>query len=183
MLRSLARSIRTALVVLVLTGIVYPLVSLGVAQGLFPRQANGSLTRYGSTLIGQRFEGPAWFHGRPDADNDTATGGTNLGPRSAVLVAETRRLLAFWHREGVIPTEELITTSGSGVHPDISVASALVQIPMVSRATGVPAAMLRRLVLEEASGPEFGFLGERVVNVLSLNVALATLERSGARTS
>jgi len=176
MVHSFVRAVRAALVFLVICGLLYPLVEVQLAQGLFPHQADGSLTRYGSTLIGQRFEGPAWFHGRPDADNDTQTGGTNLGPRYLVLVRETRALLAQWRSLRVVPTEELITTSGSGVDPDISVASALVQVPMVAWATGLPAATLRALVRHVATGPEYGFLGERVVNVLELNIALHELK-------
>lgn len=93
-----------------------------------------------------------------------------------MLVRETRSLLAQWRSLGVVPTEELITTSGSGVDPDISVVSALVQVPMVARTTGLPARTLRALVEHVATGPQFGFLGERVVNVLELNVALHELE-------
>jgi len=180
MIRTLLRSVRAAVVFLVLCGLAYPLVEVAIAQTVFPHQAQGSLTPDGSTLVGQSWRGPRWFHGRPDGNDPMATGGTNLGPRSAALVSSTRRLVAYWRAEGVVPTEELVTTSGSGVDPQISVASALAQVPMVHRATGVPVGELRQLVVMTATGPEFGFLGERVVDVLALNMALARLERRAA---
>lgn len=180
MIRSLVRSVRAAVVFLVLCGLAYPLVEVAIAQTVFPHQANGLLTPYGSTLVGQSWSGARWFHGRPDADDPLATGGTNLGPRSRALVSATRRLVAYWRAEGVVPTEELVTTSGSGVDPQIPVASALAEVPMVHRATGIPTDELRRLVVATAAGPQFAFLGERVVDVLALSVALAQLEAKAA---
>ncbi len=180
MLLLLRRAIVLALAMLVICGLAYPLAEVAIAQAFFPFQADGSLTAEGSLLIGQPWRGPRWFQGRPDRDDPLATGETNLGPRSLVLVQQTRALLAAWEREGVRPTEELITTSASGVDPDISPASALVQVPVVARATGVPAAVLRRLVERVASGPAAWVCGERVVDVLELNVALARLEATRA---
>lgn len=143
-------------------------------------------------------DGTCVFHGRPTAtgpyaadpkqdvaggdDPLVATGvsgesaATNLGPRSKTLVANTRALVAYWHRLGVPdPTEDLVTTSGSGYDPDITPQDADVQIPMVSRATGISPARLRRLVADETTGPELGFLGQRTVDVLTLDEALARL--------
>lgn len=120
----------------------------------------------------------------PGGDNPlTATGvggesaATNLGPRSTTLLANTKELVAYWHRLGVAdPTPDLVTTSGSGLDPDISPADAYVQIPMVSRATGISPARLRRLVDSQAQGPQLGFLGASTVNVLQLNEALAKVK-------
>jgi potassium-transporting ATPase KdpC subunit len=200
MLVHLRRSLVMALVCLVVFGFAYALAGTGVSQLLFSHQANGSLGADGSTLIGQNWSSNRWFHGRPDAtgpyagDPATRTGGgdnplvangyagesgaTNLGPRSAVLLADTRALVAYWHARGVNPTVDLVTTSASGYDPDISAADALVQIPMVSAATGVAPARLRALIAAQTHGPQWGFLGSSYLNVLQLNEALAKLERS-----
>ena len=134
----------------------------GVAQLLFKHQADGSINANGSTLIGQNWSSPAWFHGRPDdagpyaanpkakpptpgGDNPLVANGnsgssaaTNLGPRSKVLLDNTKALVQYWHSVGVNPTPDLVTTSGSGLDPDITPQDALVQIPMVAGATGSP---------------------------------------------
>jgi len=143
--------------------------------------------------------GSCVFHGRPTdtgpyaanpkttvagGDNPlTATGvsgesaATNLGPRSKTLLANTKTLVAYWHRLGVAnPTPDLVTTSGSGYDPDISPADAYVQIPMVAAATGISPARLRALVDSVSQGPQLGFLGASTVNVLALNEALARLK-------
>jgi K+-transporting ATPase ATPase C chain len=104
------------------------------------------------------------------------SGATNLGPRSKVLLARTEQLVAWWHSQGIDPTPDLVTTSGSGLDPDISEADALVQVPMISGATGIPASRLRALVLRQTHGPELGFLGASYIDVLQLNEALAELE-------
>ena len=102
---------------------------------------------------------------------------TNLGPRSLELKTYTHDLIEYWHRLGVAnPTTDLVTTSGSGLDPDISQADALVQIPMVSRATGVSPSALRRLIANETNGEELGFLGSSYIVVLQLNEGLANLE-------
>jgi len=195
------RSVVFMLACFVVLGVLYGLAGTGVAQALFPRQANGSLTADGSSLIGQNWGSTRWFHGRPDdfgpyaanpkanvagGDNPLVangvhgeSGATNLGPRSTTLLADTRQLIRWWHAHGVAPTTDLVTTSGSGYDPDISPASAYVQVPMVSRATGIDAGTLRRLVAAQVQGAELGFLGSPTVNVLSLNRALATLEHTG----
>ena len=103
------------------------------------------------------------------------SGATNLGPRSKVLFADTRQLVAYWHSLGVNPTPDLVSTSGSGYDPDISVQDAIVQIPMVSKATGISPARLRALIVTQTHGAQFGFLGSSYIVVLQLNEALARL--------
>ena len=198
MLMHLRRSLVMAAICLVVFGFAYGLAGTGVAQAFFSYQANGSLGDNGSSLIGQNWSSPRWFHGRPDdtgpyaanaarqvsgGDNPLVangvpgqSGATNLGPRSKVLLANTRELVAYWHALGVTPTPDLVTTSGSGYDPDISPADARAQIPMVARATGLSAAALERLIASQTHGPQFGFLGASFVNVLALNEALAAAE-------
>lgn len=182
MLAQLRRAIVLSLVAIIVFGVGYPLVGTGISQLLFNHQANGSLVKGGSTLVGQTWSSPNWFHGRPDADNPLlangkpgSSGAANLGPRSKVLVQQTRRLIAYWHKEGVTPTTDLVTTSASGYDPDITPADAVAQIPMVARATGLSPARLRQLIRTETQGPELGFLGPSYVNVLQLNQALKAL--------
>jgi K+-transporting ATPase ATPase C chain len=175
MLTQIKRSVLLAILFTLVLGLAYPLLEVGLANALFGHQATESLGPNGSTLIGQPFTSTRWFHGRPDAYNDTETGGTNLGPRSKVLLDQTRKLVAWWHAHGVDPTQELVTTSASGVDPYISPRSAVVQIPMVARATGVSPLALAALVRRDTKRPEYGFLGERVVDVLKLNEGLAAL--------
>lgn len=103
------------------------------------------------------------------------SGATNLGPRSKVLLQDTRELVAYWHKLGVDPTPDLVTTSGSGYDPDIAPQDALVQVPMVSAATGISPARLRKLIAGQTNGAELGFLGSSYVVVLQLNEALAAL--------
>ncbi|MBO0713122.1 MAG: potassium-transporting ATPase subunit C [Acidimicrobiales bacterium] len=144
--------------------------------------------------------GSCVFHGRPDdtgpyASNPKAnppvpggdnplvangssgeSGATNLGPRSKVLVENTKALVRYWHRLGVNPTPDLVTTSASGLDPDITAQDALVQVPMVSKATGIAPSKLRALITRENHGRELGFLGSSYINVLQLNQALAKLK-------
>ena len=159
----------------VLLGLLYPLAETGIGQAFFSHQANGSLTGYGSTLAGQAWKGPRWFQGRPDADNPMATGGTNLGPRSEALVKAVAEQITQLKKEGITPTPDLVTTSGSGVDPDITPADAYAQVNAVAKARGLPAAAVRRLVAEHIQQPEFGFLGSSYINVLQLNEALEAL--------
>ena len=197
MLLHLRRSLTMAVICTVLFGFVYAFAGTGVAQLFFKSQANGSLGANGSTLIGQNWASSKWFHGRPDdtgpyaanpakkisgGDNPLvangvggSSGATNLGPRSAVLLADTKQLVAYWHKMGVNPTPDLVTTSGSGYDPDISPQDALVQIPMVAKATGISPSRLRTLITQESHGPQFGFLGASYIDVLQLNEALAGL--------
>ena len=104
------------------------------------------------------------------------SGATNLGPRSQELLDYTKTLIAYWHRRGVNPTSDLVTTSGSGIDPDITPQDAQAEIPMVSRATGVSAATLQRLISQQTNSMQLGFLGSPYVNVLQLNEALAKLK-------
>ena len=103
------------------------------------------------------------------------SGATNLGPRSKVLLTNTKALVAYWHERGVNPTPDLVTTSGSGLDPDISQQDAIVQIPMVSKATGISPSRLRALISRQTQGPELGFLGSSYIDVLQLNEALAKM--------
>jgi potassium-transporting ATPase KdpC subunit len=175
MLRTLRPAILVSLIFLVLLGLAYPLAETGIGQAFFSRQANGSLTSNGSTLVGQAWTGPMWFQGRPDAYNPMATGGTNLGPRSKVLVRDVREQTALLRKEGITPTPDLVTTSGSGLDPDISPADAFAQVDAVAKARGLPVAAVRSLVAEHIVQPQFGFLGSAYINVLQLNEALASL--------
>jgi K+-transporting ATPase ATPase C chain len=104
------------------------------------------------------------------------SGATNLGPRSKVLLANTKALVAYWHARGVNPTPDLVTTSGSGLDPDITPQDAIVQIPMVSAATGISPSTLRKLIAQETNGEQLGFLGSSYIDVLQLNEALAKLQ-------
>ncbi len=176
MLTQLRRSIVLVVIFGVLLGLAYPAAEVAAANTIFPFRSKGSITQYGSSLIGQDWTGTRWFHGRPDADNPLATGGTNLGPTSKQLVVFTKKMVAFWHSHGVNPTQELVTTSGSGIDPDISPRSAYVQVPMVSRATGIAAVRLDNLIASQVHGRQYGILGERYVDVLDLNLALKRLE-------
>jgi potassium-transporting ATPase KdpC subunit len=115
--------------------------------------------------------------GHPGLLNAGQSGGTSLGPRSKTLLSNTRELVAYWRARGVNPTPDLVTTSGSGYDPDISQQDALVQIPMVSRATGLSASALRHLIISQTQGAQLGFLGTSYIDVLQLNEALAKLER------
>ncbi len=115
--------------------------------------------------------------GHPGVLNAGESGATNLGPRSKTLLQNTRALVAYWKARGVNPTPDLVTTSGSGYDPDISQQDALVQIPMVAKATGLSASVLKHLVITQTQGAELGFLGTSYIDVLHLNEALAKLEK------
>ena len=114
--------------------------------------------------------------GHPGVLNNGESAATNLGPRSKTLLSNTQTLAAYWKARGVNPTPDLVTTSGSGYDPDISQQDALVQIPMVSQATGLSPSVLKRLVISQTQGAELGFLGTSYINVLQLNEALAKLK-------
>ncbi len=174
------------LIFTVLTGIVYPLVVTGIAQAVFPSQASGSLMTQngkvvGSQLIGQQFDDPKDFWGRlsatsPEPYNAASSSGSNLGPSNPALTsAAEARIQALRAADpsntAPIPVD-LVTASGSGLDPDISVASALYQVHRVASARGWSDAEVQALVNQHIEGRQFGFLGEPRVNVLELNLAL-----------
>ncbi len=187
MLRNQLRpAIILALLLCVITGVVYPSAVTAVAQLLFPHQANGSLIvgadgkPIGSALIGQSFTRPEYFHPRPSAAgagyDDTLSGGSNLGPTSAKLdslvAARVDTVVADDHGvKGRIPSD-MVTASGSGVDPDISPADAYLQVARVAHARGTDSAAVRALVDRHVQGRQFGFFGEPRVNVLELNLDL-----------
>jgi K+-transporting ATPase ATPase C chain len=190
MLRNQLRpAIVVTLVLMVITGLLYPGVVTGIARLLFPRQADGSLVVVkgrvvGSLLIGQTFASARYFHARPSAAgngyDDTLSGGTNLGPTSAKLAdtlivqaVDSAVKLDHWVR-GRIPSD-LVTSSGSGLDPDISPASADGQAARVARARGLDVATVRALVAKHTRGRTLGVLGDPRVNVLRLNLALDSL--------
>ncbi|GAA5200108.1 potassium-transporting ATPase subunit KdpC [Rugosimonospora acidiphila] len=172
---NLRRAVLVSLAFFVLLGLAYPLAETGIGQLLFHHQANGSLTANGSERIGQTWSGPQWFQGRPDGDDPTATGGSNLGPRSQELSDDVKKQMDALKKEGITPTNGLVTTSGSGVDPDISPDDAYAQVAAVAKARGLSQDKVRQLVKDHIDGPQFGFLGASHVNVLELNEALAAL--------
>jgi K+-transporting ATPase ATPase C chain len=186
MLKYLIRGIRITLVLTVLTGLLYPGIVTALCQLLFPHQANGSLIKrngivIGSSLIGQEFSRPEYFHPRPSAAGPngydaSASGGSNLGPTSRKLVDRVKADIERFRREnpdyhGPIPAD-LVTTSGSGLDPHISPASALAQAPRIAGLRGVSIGQIRKLIERFTDGPDLGLIGEPRVNVLELNIAL-----------
>jgi len=172
------------IVLTVLLGVIYPFAVTGLAQVIFPRQAAGSLIEkdgkvIGSSLIGQPFTGPGYFHSRPSAAGNgydaTASGGTNLGPTSQKLFETNVKAVADALREenpnSAIPVD-LVTASASGLDPHITPAAAEFQVPRVALDRGMSSEQVRRLVRDHTEGRQFGLLGEPRVNVLELNVAL-----------
>jgi K+-transporting ATPase ATPase C chain len=185
MIKHLGTSVRVTIVSIVLLGIVYPLAMTGIAQALFPRQANGSLVMVngrvvGSAIIGQLWTKPRYFHGRPSAAgkgyDPTQTGGTNYGPTSKKLIASTKATIAQLEKENPDasgpPPMDLVTSSASGIDPDISPEAAYWEAPRVAKARNTSVAAVDALVAQHVSGRTFGFLGEPRVNVLELNLAL-----------
>ncbi|WP_114239049.1 potassium-transporting ATPase subunit KdpC [Dyella sp. C9] len=186
----MGRLIRSAVMMLllmtVLTGVFYPLLTTGLAQLLFPSQANGSLIEkdgkpVGSTLIGQAFTDPKYFWGRPSAttpqpNNGTASGGSNLGPTNPALTDAVKQRIDALHaadpaNTAAVPVD-LVTASGSGLDPEISPAAAAYQVPRVARVRGLSVAQVQAMVEAATSGRQLGVLGEPRVNVLKLNMAL-----------
>ncbi len=198
-LRAVLSAVRVTLVFWVICGLLYPLAVVGVGQLAFHRQANGSMIRnasgqiVGSAHIGQNFSGNGWFWGRPSATLNPATGkpepyaannsgGSNLGPTNAALEAEVKANLQTFlaadpgARADQVPLD-LLESSGSGLDPDITPASALLQVPRVAAATGLSPSTLRRLVREDTrNGVFIRLFGAPHVNVLRLNLALQRLE-------
>lgn len=183
MKKNLITAILMTLATTVLLGIIYPLVVTGLAQVLFPQKANGQLIEangklVGSKIIGQAFSGPAYFHSRPSAagygyqaDNSN---GSQLGPTNHQLTERVKADAVTLQAEN--PTApvpiDLVTTSASGLDPDISPAAAAFQIPRVAKARGIREDNLLSLVAQHTQGRQFGFLGEARVNVLLLNLEL-----------
>jgi K+-transporting ATPase ATPase C chain len=182
--------LRTAALMLLwmtlLTGVGYPLAVTGIAQAVFPHQANGSLIEAdnklaGSALIGQPFASPKYFWGRPSATspgpyNGAASSGSNLGPTNPDYLKSLEERVAALKaahpdQPGVVPAD-LVTTSGSGLDPHISPAAAEYQIQRVANARGLSADLVRELVARHTEGRTLGLFGERRVNVLQLNLAL-----------
>jgi K+-transporting ATPase ATPase C chain len=199
------KQIRPAIVMIIgmtiITGLAYPLAMTGIAQTLFSHQANGSLIEQngkiiGSELIGQNFTSEKYFHGRPSATTDTDpndatktipapynaanSSGSNLGPTSKALVDRVKDDAAKLQAENPnmpVPVD-LVTTSASGLDPDISPAAALFQVPRVAKARGLSEDVLQRLVEGHIVGRLVGIIGEPHVNVLQLNLALDALGKS-----
>jgi len=193
------REIRPAIVVLValtlITGLAYPLAMTGIAEVLFPRQAQGSLIEQdgkvvGSALIGQEFDSEKYFHGRPSATtapdpNDSTktvpapynaanSGGSNLGPSNKALIDRVQGDVDKLKQENPsmpVP-QDLVTTSASGLDPHISPEAALFQVPRIAKARNLPEDRVRQLVVDNTEGRLFGLLGEPRVNVLQINLAL-----------
>ena len=197
MLKQIRPAIMMIVVMTIITGVAYPLAMTGIAQVIFPHQANGSLIEkdgkvIGSELIGQNFTSDKYFHGRPSATTEpdpkdpTKTvpvpyaadnsAGSNLAPTSQALIDRVKedagRLQA--ENKSKIPVD-LVTTSASGLDPDITPAGALFQVPRVAKARGLPETRIRQLVADNTEGRFLGILGEPHVNVLTLNLALDAL--------
>lgn len=182
-LRQLRPAFFMLLIFTVITGIIYPLVVMGIAQVAFPHQANGSLITVddktiGSELIGQQFDDPKYFWGRLSAAgyNAAASSGSNYGPLNPALLDMVQAridALKAADPDNTLPIPvDLVTASGSGLDPHISVASALYQVHRVATARGLDEAQVIALVNQSIAGRQFGFLGEPRVNVLLLNLAL-----------
>ena len=200
MLREIRPAILILLLLTVITGLAYPLAMTAIAGAIFPKQAQGSLIErdgkvVGSALIGQEFKDDKYFHGRPSATtapdpadstktvpapyNAANSGGSNLGPTSKALndrVKEDVERLKAENPNAAVPID-LVTTSGSGLDPDISPGAALFQVPRVAKARNMPEERIRALVTDNTTGRLGGLLGEPRVNVLALNLALDAAAR------
>ncbi|HEX4715019.1 MAG TPA: potassium-transporting ATPase subunit KdpC [Ktedonobacteraceae bacterium] len=195
--RYLRPAIVITLLLTVLTGLIYPGIVMAFAQLLFPSQANGSLIRassgqvIGSELIGQYWTSPQYFHGRPSATlsndgrqpqpyNAENSGASNLGPTNTKLIQTIRQRIAAVRKEnpegppGSVPID-LVTASGSGLDPDISLAAALYQVPRIAKARGISQVAVTNVVTDHVQGRFLGIFGEPHVNVLDLNLALNAL--------
>ena len=190
MLTEIKSALRPAFALLVLmtivTGLIYPLAITGIAQAVFPHQANGSLIQdgtrvVGSELIGQNFAAPVYFHPRPSAAGDgynaSASSGSNLGPTSQALADTIRTRIAAARADGVagpVPAD-MVTASGSGLDPDISPENALAQVTRVAAARHLPPERVRALVEQSVVRPTLGIMGAAHVNVLLINRQLGAM--------
>lgn len=193
LLRQIRPAIVLVLVLTVITGIIYPVVTTGIAQFVFPSQANGSLVYVSgkpvaSSLIGQYWTAPQYFHGRPSATvdasgnpspyNAASSGASNLGPTNKALVTTVQQRIAQLKKDnpnvpaGTPIPADLVESSGSGLDPDISVAAAYYQIPRIAKARGMSSAAVQKIVNDHVTGRFVGLFGEPRVNVLALNLAL-----------
>ncbi|MGA7570471.1 MAG: potassium-transporting ATPase subunit KdpC [Candidatus Aquilonibacter sp.] len=187
-LKHLRTSVLFTVVTVIAFGLIYPLVMTGIAQLVFPYQANGSIVyvngkAVGSAIIGQLWTKPQYFAGRPSAAgkgyDPTSTGATNLGPSSKKLIDSTKATIAALKKanpDATIPVPmDLVTSSASGIDPDISPEGAYYQAPRVAKARNIPVATVNALIARMIAPRTFGFLGEPRVNVLQLNMALDNL--------
>jgi K+-transporting ATPase ATPase C chain len=184
MKRNLITAVLMTIATTVLLGVLYPLLVTGLAQLIFPKQANGQLIQrdgvvVGSRIIGQPFSGPGYFHPRPSAAgaagyDASASGGSNLGPTNQQLITRVNRDVAKLQAEnpGAVIPVDLVTTSGSGLDPDITPAAAEYQIGRVAMERKVSEPEIAALVRENTLNRQWGFLGEPRVNVVELNLAL-----------
>jgi potassium-transporting ATPase KdpC subunit len=208
MRRQLVPAVRMIAVLTVLLGLAYPLAVLGFGQALFPHKANGSLVKVdgqvvGSSALGQQFTSAKYFHARPSAAGITASGsldtngqpgdpkdlalsnsgGSNLGPTNPTLLTDVSQRAAAYRKENGLPPGtkvpiDAVTSSASGVDPEISVANARLQAPRVAKARRMSLGTVDRLIDEHTVGRSLGFLGDPGVNVLELNLALDRLSHS-----
>jgi K+-transporting ATPase ATPase C chain len=188
-MKLLITAILVTVVLTVLLGVIYPLAMTGITQALFPTRANGSLVTVkgkvvGSELVGQSFADAHYFHTRPSAAGDgydpMKSGGSNLGPTNKALIDRIQHDVDSLHKlypelPAVLPVD-MVTSSASGLDPHISVANALAQSPVVAKANNLPPAKVVQLVREHVEGRTLGVLGEEVVNVLQLNLALMAMQ-------
>jgi potassium-transporting ATPase KdpC subunit len=192
MKKNIITAVLMTLATTILLGVIYPLIVTGLAQVMFPAKANGQLLEangavVGSRIIGQAFSGPSYFHSRPSAagygyqaDNSN---GSQLGPTNHQLIDRVKGDVAALQAENPnlpVPVD-LVTTSASGLDPEITPAAAAFQIPRVAKARGISAATLNQLVAKHTQGRQWGFLGEPRVNVLELNLEMISVQRGSSQ--
>ena len=189
MIKHMGAALRMTIVSIVLLGLIYPLAMTGIAEAIFPKQANGSLVTVngkvvGSWIVGQLWTKPQYFQGRPSAAgkgyDPTNTGGTNYGATSKKLMDSTKATIATLEKQNSgaqgAPPMDLVTSSASGIDPDISPEAAYWEAPRVAKARKMSLDAVNALIAQHVQGRTFGFLGEPHVNVLELNLALDNLK-------